>query len=591
MATATQPAIPKGLTMDQCHAIIAKNPVFALEEKDIRGVKIRVFKNPIQTLRAVWQASRAHGEHISVVYENERYTFNEQNKRVIAIANTLYNIKGARKGDRVAIAARNLPEWIVCFWAAASIGCIVVPINAWLTGAELEYCIRDCGAKVLVCDAERLERLQPHLAALKELRHVIVCRVPAGARLQCPANLISYEDALSASNGANDVPDVKIDAEDEATIFYTSGTTGRPKGALGTNRNFTTSLFAGAAGQVRSFLRRGELPPAPNPSAPKMATLLAIPLFHATGCISSLQSSTFAGNKIVMMYKFEALEALKLIQKEKITGVGGVPFIAWQILEHPQRKDFDLSSIVGFGYGGAPAAVTLAQKISKDFPLATAANGYGLTESSALTIGNSGEDYIRKPSSIGYPTLVNDVRIVGEDGKDCPVNEIGELFIKGPNIVKGYWNMPEATAKTFENGWLKTGDLATIDEEGFVYIKDRAKDMLIRGGENVYCVEVENALYTHEAIMDAACVGLPHEVLGEEVAASVQIKPQYWGKVTEADIQAHMKTKVAGFKVPVFIDLRQESIIRNANGKIDKKLLRPEVIAAAAKGRKVFVKL
>jgi long-chain acyl-CoA synthetase len=544
-------------------ALTAPGAPFEMEERVIRGIPTRVWKNAPPSLRAVFEASRGHGDLPFLVYEEERLSYAEHYRRSAALARALAGRFGIAKGDRVAIAMRNFPEWSIAFWAAAAAGAIVVPLNAWMTGSELEYCLADSGTRVLVADEERLERLRPHLPQLP-LEAVLVAR----AARALPAGAIRLEDMLG-QEGA--LPEVTIDPEDDATIFYTSGTTGKPKGALGTHRNICTNLLSIAFARARTLLRRGEPLPAPG-TAPKTATLLSVPFFHVTGCHSVLCAVLHGGNKLVLMHRWEPERAMQLIERERISSFGGVPSMAWQVLEHPAFGRYDLSSVESISYGGAPAAPELVARIKEKFPKVMPGNGYGLTETSSVTSQNAAEDYERKPESAGLVIPVCDVRVVDAAGKDVARGEIGELWVKGPNVVKGYWNKPEATAASFSEGWLRTGDLVRQDEEGFLYILDRAKDMLIRGGENVYCVEVEDALYSHPAVMDAAVIGIPHRVLGEEVGAVVQVTPG--ARVGEADLRRHVGERLAAFKVPVRILLRDAPLPRNANGKILKRELR-----------------
>jgi long-chain acyl-CoA synthetase len=551
---------------DAVAALTAPGAAFEMEERDIGGLATRVWKNAPRSLRAVLEASRTHGELPFLVYEDERLTFAEHYRRCAALAHALRQRYGIAKGDRVAIAMRNFPEWSVAFWAAAAIGAIVVPLNAWMTGPELEYCLADCGASVLVADAERAERLLPHLAPLR-LRAAVVTRATA----PLPAGLVTFAQAMGPLDATAALPPASIEPEDDATIFYTSGTTGKPKGALGTQRNICTNITSIGFAHARTLLRRGETLPAPG-MAPKRAILLSVPFFHATGCHSTLCPALHSGHKIVLMYRWDPERAMQLIEQERITSFGGVPAMAWQVIEHPAFARFDLASVESISYGGAPSAPELVTRIKQRFPQGAPGNGYGLTETSSVTSQHAAEDYERKPDSAGLVIPVCDVRVVDADGADVPPGGVGELWIKGPNVVKGYWNKPEATAATFTAGWLHSGDLVRMDEEGFLYILDRAKDMLIRGGENVYCVEVESALYSHPAIMDAAVIGIPHRVLGEEVGAVVQVKPG--AAIGAAELQRHVAQQIAAFKVPVRIELRQEPLPRNANGKILKRELR-----------------
>jgi long-chain acyl-CoA synthetase len=303
------------------------------------------------------------------------------------------------------------------------------------------------------------------------------------------------------------------------------------------------------------------------------ATLLSVPFFHATGAVAIMNPSLIGGAKLVMMRKWDPVRAFELIQREKVTSAGGVPTIAWQLIEHPLRANYDLSSLESVAYGGAPSAPELVRKIVETFPKSAAGNGWGMTETSATVTTHGAEDYQHRPESCGPAVPVADLKIMTVEGdRELPIGELGELWARGPQVVKGYWNKPEATAQTFIEGWVKTGDLARLDAEGFCYIVDRAKDMLIRGGENIYCIEVENALYDHPAVMDAAIVGIPHKTLGEEPGAVVTLKPG--AEATEAELRAFVADRLAAFKVPVKVVFWHETLPRNANGKILKNELK-----------------
>jgi long-chain acyl-CoA synthetase len=369
------------------------------------------------------------------------------------------------------------------------------------------------------------------------------------------------------------LPDVDLGPEDDATIFYTSGTTGSPKGAVGTHRNICTNLMSLFFVAMQGALRAGG---AGGPGAGQNAYLLSVPLFHATGCHSVLVSNTAAGGKLVMMHRWDPERALELIERERITIFGGVPAMVWQVLDSPDFARRDTSSVTSIGYGGAPAPPELVRRIKAHFPTGHPSNGYGLTETSSVTTMNSGSDYERKPDSVGPPVPVVDVKVVDESGAELPPGETGELWVKGPNVVRGYWDNPEATATTFTDGWLHTGDVAQIDDEGFVHIVDRAKDMVIRGGENVYSVEVEAVLFEHPAVRDAAVIGIPHAVLGEEVGAVVQVRPG--ADVGVEDLRDHVAARMAAFKVPVRFWLREDELPRNPAGKVLKRELRDQLV-------------
>ncbi|MDD9828093.1 MAG: AMP-binding protein [Deltaproteobacteria bacterium] len=567
--------------------LTAAGAPFEMEELQIRGVPTRCWKNALPSLREVLAASKVHGDAVFLVYEDERMSYAEHHRRVAGLAQMLRAEWGVQKGDRVAIAMRNYPEWPIAFWAAACAGAVVVPLNAWWQGGELEYGLSDSGAKLLFCDGERAQRLTPHLDGLAELSQLVVARGDA-----LPPGAVDFQAALDAAPRDDALPELALSPEDEATIFYTSGTTGRPKGALGTHRNICGNLLSLAFTAARGALRGGQPLPgaiaaassrAGAPAARsevQRAQLLSVPFFHVTGCHSVLCSSLSSGAKLVMMHKWDAERALELIERERITNFGGVPSMVWEVVEHPRFGEFDVSSVQGVGYGGAPAAPELVRRIESAFPVSASSNGYGLTETSSVSTMNAGADYRRKPDSVGAPIAVCDVKIVRPDdgaGAALPVGEVGEVWIRGPNVVKGYWNKPEASAEAIVGGWLRSGDLGRLDEEGFLYIVDRAKDMVIRGGENVYCVEVESVLYGHPAVMDAAVIGLPHRVLGEEVGAVVALSPGR--SADEAELRKHAAAQLASFKVPVRIEIRSEPLPRNANGKILKRQLKEEIAA------------
>jgi len=569
------PAFPAMSITQANAALTAPGARFEMEEKVINGIKLRTYKNAPLTLRDLILNSVNWGEREYLVYQDERVTFSAHYKAVAHLATALRETFGVKKGDRVAIVMRNYPQWAVGFYAALAIGAIATPLNSWWTGEELEYGLSDSGAKVAIVDPEKMERIREHLPKLSALRHILVARggeEEADPRISSLDKLIGVANAWKNLPGAK-MPDAEIGPDDDATIMYTSGTTGKPKGALATHRGIVSNMFNGLACQARGLIRNREPIPVRDPKVdPPRIPLLAVPFFHATGAFANLIPAMMNADKIVTMYKWDAGEALQIIQDEKITVFGGVPAIAWQVLEHPDRDKYDLSSVLAVSYGGAPSAPELVSTIKRAFPSGHASNGWGMTETCATACVNFGQDYVVRPDSCGAAAPAMDFKIVGSKGETLGVNDVGELWAKGPNNCKGYWNKPEATAKTFIDGWVVTGDIGRIDEEGFLFLLDRAKDMLIRGGENIYCIEVESALYDHPAIMDAAVVGIPHKVLGEEVGAVVQLKPETDATVDE--LRRFVSGKIAAFKVPVEIIIQREPLPRNANGKIMKNELR-----------------
>jgi long-chain acyl-CoA synthetase len=568
--------------------LTAPGQMFEIDRATVDGIEMAVWKHAPASLRQIFDLSLGHGAKDFLVYEDQRLTFDEHYRLASTLAHRLFDA-GVTKGDRVAIASRNLPEWVAAFWGSMIIGAVVVPLNAWWTTDELLYGLADSGTSVLFVDEERLERVRPRLDELENVRDVIVFREDHSHSAQLSAHvgrvqIVSFEEFVGDVDPAAVPPEVELMADDDATMFYTSGTTGRPKGALGTHRNANTNImnlfFRGQVAALRSANDEStQVAP-----AVQNANLLNVPLFHATGCLAVMTTSTIAGAKIVLMHHFDATKALRLIESEKITSIGGVPTIAMQILDHPDFDSFDTSSITSVTYGGAPAPPDLVRRIKAHFPVGQPGNGYGLTETSAGVCFNAGPDYVAKPSSCGPVVPVCEVAIVPEDfeGDEPPEDRprgpevVGELWVKGPNVVRGYWNKPEATAKVFTKGWMHTGDVARIDDEGFVYIVDRAKDMIIRGGENIYSVIVEAAIFDHPDVADCAVVGLPHPTMGEEVAAVIVLRP---GRVIEAEeLARHVATKLAKFEVPTKFFFYSTPLPRNPQGKVLKRELRDELV-------------
>ncbi|HEX3809251.1 MAG TPA: class I adenylate-forming enzyme family protein [Rhizomicrobium sp.] len=563
------------MSIAEAHAkLTAPGAKFEMDEILIRGVKTRVWKNAPPTLRELFEQGRGYGDRVFTVYENERATYEGFARAALAVAEMLTR-EGVKKGDRVAIIMRNLPEWPAAFFGATLIGAVVTPLNAWWTGPELEYGLADSGAKVVIVDAERFERISEHLHNCPDVTRVYVSRYadeienPLVHKLESVTGAVNDWEKLPEGK----IPDAGLQPDDDATILYTSGTTGKPKGALGTHRNMICNIFASASAGARSFLRRGEeVPEVDLKTAPQRVTLLSVPFFHATGCFAVMGPTVFAGGRIVLMRKWDPEIAMQLIEREKVSSAGGVPTIAWQLIEHPNRHKYDLSSLEAVAYGGAPSAPELVRRITESFPKSAPGNGWGMTETSATCTSHQAEDYQHRPDSCGPAIAVCDLKIVGANGETLPPGDVGELWASGPNIVKGYWNKPEATAQTFVDGWVKTGDLARLDEEGFCFIIDRAKDMLIRGGENIYCIEVENVLFDHPAVMDAALVGIPHKTLGEEPGAVVTLKPG--ASASEDELRKFVAERLAAFKVPVRVAFWSETLPRNPTGKIMKNELK-----------------
>ncbi len=558
---------------------------FEMVDTEILGNPMRVFKNAPPSMRFVWEMARGNGDRDYVVYEDERYTYADIDVRVRALAHALVDRFGVGRGDRVAIAMRNYPEWVIGYWATVSIGAAVVGVNAWWTSSELEYGLTDSSPKVVIADRERLERLTPVVAGLRAHAPLEVIAVRADTALVDGA--VAWDDVVRPGDAPADLPAATIEPDDDACIFYTSGTTGFPKGAQLTHRGSISNLMhlafwatATALADAKAAVAEGRTPGAPPvPKAGQPVFMAPTPLFHVTANNCLLQPCTLSGGRLVLTYKWDPARALELIEREQVSNFSGVPTMSRELLAHPDWGRRDTSSLQGMGGGGAALQPDLVDKIDKSLTGGAPSTGYGLTETNGIVTANSAAYFLAKPASCGPAMPSFDVRLEDADGQPLPPgpDTIGVLAVKGPSVIKGYLNRPDATADAIRQGWFSTGDIARIDADGFVYIVDRAKDMVLRGGENVYCSEVETVIYTNDAVAEVAVFGIPDERLGEEVAAAVVLHP---GASLSADgLRAHLAERIARHKIPARIWFLDEPLPRNANGKFVKRDLKAKLLA------------
>ena len=544
---------------------------------EVRGIPVKVYTTAPPNMRVMWEATAINGDKDYLVYEDERYSYAEIHSQVRKLAQYLVS-QGIGRHSRVALSMRNYPEWVVGYWATVSIGAAVVGMNAWWTPSEMEYALNDSQPGVLIVDDERLERLS-QIANTPKM-HVISVRTDRAL----PAGGARWTDVMATADPGV-LPNIEFDQDDDATIFYTSGTTGFPKGAQLTHRgsvanilNLVVMNMAAALAEQKAIVA-GDVPAPtgePKPVLPP-CFMAPTPLFHVTACNCILHAATASGAKVVLMYKWDPGRALELIEREKVTSFSGVPTMSREMLLHPDWDKRDTSSVQGMGGGGAALQPDLVHKIAGALKGGQPSTGYGMTETHGIITANSARWFIAKPESCGplVPTLEG--KLVDEDGNDLPAGPttVGVLCVRGSVVIKGYLNREEATADSIRDGWLNTGDIARIDEDGFVYIVDRAKDMVIRGGENVYCSEVETVIYNHDAIAEACVFGIPEERLGEEVAAVIVLRPGR--SLTEKELQDFLSGTIAKHKIPTKIWFRDEPIPRNASGKFLKRELKKEL--------------
>jgi long-chain acyl-CoA synthetase len=560
------------MTWDEANrAVTAPGQMFELIDGEVRGVKMKVFKNAPPHLGLVFANARNHGDKPFLVYEGETWTFTKTMDYVDALASLLVNTYGVKKGDRVAVAMRNYPEWVMSFAAIISSGAINVSMNSWWTEDEMDFALEDSGAAVLICDQQRYEIG----AASCAKRGVKVLVVRSDKSL--PNGVDKWEEVLPLGDPH---PGADIHPDDDATILYTSGTTGRPKGAVSTHRAIVSSIMAFSARNAVLAAAGVKMKDVDGPDLPP-SFILIVPLFHVTGCVPVMLSCFVVGLKLVIMYKWDAEKALEIIEREKITNFVGVPTQSWDLVNSPAFGKFDTSSLRAVGGGGAPSPASLVTKVNEKTKNGNPQLGYGMTETNAFGPGITGSDYLTHPTSTGRAVLPMIVQVRDENLKEVPRGQAGEIWFFGPMLIRGYWNRPDATAETIVDGWLRSGDIGRMDEDGFVYVEDRVKDMILRAGENVYGAEVESAIYEHPAVHEAAVFGVPHERLGEEVG--VAILPNDGMTLSAEDLWKFLDGKIANFKIPTKVAITNEPLPRNAAGKFLKRELQQQVVKGTLK--------
>jgi acyl-CoA synthetase (AMP-forming)/AMP-acid ligase II len=549
----------------------AKGSIYETHTENVMGVELDVFSNIPANLGEYYAQASNFKDKCFLVYQDERLTFGECLTLSRRFARALVEKYNIDKGDRVAICARNSPEWCLAFMAITQIGAIAVPMNSWWQGREIEYGLTDSGSKLVIADPPRLAQMQDALT-----------RLGIDAVIAKPEDESHYPEFYSVASSFEPYTEAEIAGfnvapDDRATILYTSGSTGNPKGVLSSHRNTLSALYTWNFVKDITETLRPELVDE-NPEF-QPALLANVPLFHCTGSHAQFLASFLYARKFVMMFKWDPEVALELIEKERISILHGVPTMAWEVMQSEKFATTDLSSLRSVQAGGAPRPPEHLNLITKKFPeKAVPGLGYGLTETNAIGAIISGPFYLARPNSTGRPTPpVTTVRIVDEAGNELPAGGIGEVCIKGPTVMHGYWNQPEATAEVIKDGWFHTGDIGMLDELGFLILLDRAKDIVIRGGENIGCAEVEYAIAEHPKVSEVSVYGIPDTRLGEVPCATVMLKKNE--VLEEAEIRAFLRDRLAAFKVPARFYFQHEQLPRIATGKIAKKELRAQTIA------------
>ncbi|MFH2130881.1 MAG: class I adenylate-forming enzyme family protein [bacterium] len=549
----------------------------------IDGVSYRVPNGHIKTLVDLYAENGDNDETVLMVYKDDRYTMKEVFLKSANLAWRLQTDFDVQKGDRIAIAARNYPEWCFAFMAITSLNCIAVALNAWWSAEELVYGLKDSGSRLLFADSERIERLGP---LIQELDLPVIAIRAEGLDVNTSLHIgpLLEGDRTAA-------PPVDIDPNDSALLMYTSGSTGKPKGVLSSHRAVLTPLVAwiylvlvdlfmllpeAALEPWKAWLfKQTEVIPPLDPTAvpedppPQPGMLSTFPLFHVSGLIVQFLNSILSKRKLVFMRKWNPEKALELIERERLTGFDGVPTQSWDLINSVDFEKRDTRTLLLMNAGGAKRPVEQAKQIERKFSASIGSAGYGLTETNGLATSIRGEDYVKRPASVGRPLApLVEMEIRDFRGTVLPPGREGEICIKSCSLFKGYWNRPDATRDVLKDGWFRTGDLGYLDGENFLFITDRAKDIVIRGGENIGCAEVEEVLYEHPAVYEATVFGLPDERLGEILAAAIMVAPGH--EITETELKGYVESRLAKFKVPAVIWFHENPLPRIASGKIDK---------------------
>lgn len=547
-------------------ALTAENQPFELVSSTIGDVDYTMYANAPQNLLEVFRGAEQHGEREFLVYEDERWSFNQLLQQAWSLAAALADNHGVQKNDRVGIAMRNYPEWLSAFIAITSLGAVAVPVNSWGKAHDLLFAVRDSDCKTVFCDQQRFDQMA------EGLKESGILAVVARAEAEVDSDhAVSLEHFIAQTLNAN-APETAINSEDHVMIMYTSGTTGKPKGAVSTHRAICQAILSFDCTAAASAMANPELIGKMMTKGFEPVQMLAVPLFHVSGLHAIFLTALRAGRKIVMLYKWHAEQALQIIERERVTILSAAPSMLLQLLESPDFDRYDTSSLCGLGGGGSATPASVARLMNEKVDGLYPGTGWGMTETNSIGTAFTGQAFIDHPGSAGFCHANVEVKVCDAFGEELPIGAPGRLWIKTPTIISEYWNRPDANADSFKNGWFDSEDIGYFDDDGYLYLSDRAKDMIIRGGENIYPAEIEAALAEHPAIHEVAAYGLADEKLGERVAVTVVATNE--AVIKEDDVREFARQQLAAFKVPAAISIQSEPLPRNATGKVLKNILR-----------------
>ncbi|WP_175650214.1 class I adenylate-forming enzyme family protein [Pseudomonas sp. Marseille-P9899] len=527
----------------------------------------RYFRQTARTLQEVIDAGRVHGEREFLVWQEQRLSFADYFDQVDRLAGQLIARFGLQPGERVAIAMRNQPAWLVAFAAIQRCGAVCVPLNSWGLRDELLHGLEDSGAGLLLCDESRLTLLRDDLTARQRTTIVVGMTSVAGLPDYC----FRYEDLLAAE--ALVVPAVRVEPHAPAMILYTSGTTSRAKGALSSHRAVCQALAALDFQSAFCALSSPQRIARVIDSGFAPTSLMAVPLFHVSGLHAQFLSALRGGRRLVLMYKWDVERAIDLIRDERCTQFNGAPVMMQQLFASPRFGGADTASLFGLGLGGGASSAALLGDMARRKPDVIGGSGYGLTESNGIGAAIGGDPFLYKPASCGWPLPIVDVRIGDSPAQPVPDGQPGLIWLRSPTLMSGYWNQPVASAETLCDGWLNTGDIGYLDDEGFLCISGRVKELINRGGEKISAAEIEACISEMPGVEDAAVFAVPDPLLGEAVALVIQGERL----PSVQDAQLFIAARLAGYKVPAHVYRVTEALPRNATGKVLKAELKQRI--------------